>query len=277
MESTTSSAKAKKKWERLNNITTTIDLNSLDNGSCQQNDPVYLKRVIMSDVALLKMVKHTSTNSCISLRELLGLEKDRKELMGLFKGWVSGDAITGGLGDVVGWYRTSTTGGFPTETDISTQMRIQKFKGSSFAIVIDGGTTRYPLLVTYFKSSLGSDDAWENFWKHLISTPKTPGKTIDLEVSDENKENLEGLLEYYVVKREFTKQYSSPTEATIGLYVKLVKDVGSSESGSNISSPQKSFFHATLTQDQAMKLADHECVAAIGALPRNCYSEMNFA
>ncbi|KAH9618197.1 hypothetical protein KSS87_010934 [Heliosperma pusillum] len=270
--------------------------------------------------------------------------------MGLFKGWVSGDAIvvmdacvfpvddhidihsklldyfqtqvqTGGLGDVVGWYRTSTIGGFPTETDISTQMRIQKFKGSSFAIVIDGGTTvdilkvrvqafraypegftfpahinrkrnrpdrslevfphlekRYPLVVTYFKSSLGSDDAWENFWKHLISTPKTPGKTIGLEVSDENKENLEGLLEYYVlVKREFTKQYSSPTEAIERLYVKLVKDVGSSESGSNISSPQKSFFHATLTQDQAMKLADHECVAAIGALPWNCYSEMNFA
>ncbi|KAH9617874.1 hypothetical protein KSS87_017603 [Heliosperma pusillum] len=329
------------------------------------------------------MAKHTSTNSCKPLQELLkALKGGRKEMVGLFKGMVRGDAIvvmdarvfpvdddvdihsklldyfqtevqTGGSEDVVGWYRTSTIGGFPTKTDISTQMRIQELKNPSFAIVIDGGTTvdilkvrvqafrtypegytfpahmnrkrnrtdrslevfphlekRYPLHVTYFKSSLGNNDAWEIYWNHLISTPKTPGKTIGLEVPGgsfetcvschpyvirliltaissnmfsvlcvENKENSGGLVEdnkvrnYVHVKREFTEQYSSPAEAVEGLYVKLVKDVGSSENGSNISSPQKSFFYVTLTQDQATKLADHDCVAGIGALPRKCYLE----
>ncbi|XP_074274042.1 COP9 signalosome complex subunit 5a-like [Silene latifolia] len=168
------SATAKKKFEHLNNITTTLYLNSLDDcwgQVSQQDDPIYLQRVVMSDVALLKMVKHTSSNNCIPLREFSKKVKDgRKDLGGLFKGKVCGDAIlvmdacvlplddnldfhtnlldyfetqlqTGGLEDVVGWYRTSAIGDFPTEIDISTQMRIQKLKDLSFALIIDAGTT----------------------------------------------------------------------------------------------------------------------------------------
>ncbi|KAH9617689.1 hypothetical protein KSS87_012290, partial [Heliosperma pusillum] len=354
------SAAAKEKWERLNAITSsTLDLNFLDEGSgqvSQQDDRVYFKRVVMSDVALLKIVKHASSNSCIPVLQLIKeVRKGRKEMGGLFKGKVCGDALvvmdacvlpvddhldihsklldyfetqlqTGGLEDVVGWYRTSSIGSIPTETDISTQKRIQMLKDPSFALVIDACSTidilrvlvqafrtfpegytfpahmnrkrnrpdsyleayphlekRYPLHVTYFKSSLGSNDVWETYWHHLISTPKTGGKTVGLEVSAENKENLGGPVEadkvqYYVhVKREFTKKYSSPTEAVDGLYVRLVKEVGSSESVSKISSPQRSFFYVTLTPDQAMKLGDHECVEAIRAVPPNYFSKIKYA
>ncbi|XP_074271953.1 uncharacterized protein LOC141595898 [Silene latifolia] len=347
------SATAKKKFQHLNNITTTLDFNSLDNGSSQvsqQDDPLYLQRVVMSDVALLKMVKHTSSNNCKPMEVLFEeVQKGRKELGGLFKGKVCGDAIlvmdafvlplddnldfhsnlldyfetrlqTGGLEDVVGWYRTSTIGGYPTKTDLSTQVHIQKLKDPSFALVIDGGTTidilkarvqafrtypegytpmnrkrnrpelifkvfpflekRYRLPVTYFKSSLDNNDAWEIFWNHLISTPKTPGKTIGLEVS-ENKENLGGpdeknkIMCQVLVKRELTKQYSSPMKAIEGLYSKLVKDVGSSESGSRIRSIQKSVFFAPLTQDEAKKLADHEYVESLREVPWDYYRMIN--
>ncbi|KAK9733131.1 hypothetical protein RND81_04G045800 [Saponaria officinalis] len=164
-----SAAEAKRTWELKNNISTTLDLNPQNDvfGQISQkekpwtNDPRYFKTVKISDLALLKMAMHASSDP-------------DTEAVGLLQGKTDGDAFIvidvfalpidapetgvnaqsklleyyetqlqdGGLEEVVGWYRSHRYWGCKVyPTDVSTQMCIQKMKEVSFAIVIDPRTT----------------------------------------------------------------------------------------------------------------------------------------
>ncbi|XP_074270344.1 uncharacterized protein LOC141594028 [Silene latifolia] len=78
----------------------------------------------------------------------------------------------------------------------------------------------------------------------------------------DNNENEERLIKHFVhVRYKFTKQFSSPDEAVDGLHARLVEDAGSSRS--MIISPMCSGFFVTLTEEQAKKLAENECVREV--------------
>ncbi|KAK9674300.1 hypothetical protein RND81_12G224300 [Saponaria officinalis] len=224
----TQSAIDKQQWELDNNIRTILDPKlSLNDSSCGisgeekpwTDDPLYFNRVMISDLALLKMAMHISL--C-----------PHTERVGILQGKIDGDAFVvldafglpvedseigvdakkkvleyyetraqaGGLGNVVGWYRADPINGpFLFDTDVSTQMRIQQLKEPSLAIIIEPSLT-----ISFGRVGIGA----YRLYPEGYTPPDEPVSKFEYRVSDEIMQRRKLLKKRRALKITYFKSLS---------------------------------------------------------------------